>query len=304
MPTHRHTRDGTPSTYVVADPASKDELTRLTIQEQMVTTSMGGVLPEQADPTIFKSILDVGCGPGGWLLATAKAYPMISKLTGVDISPRMIAYAQKQAQAEKVNDRVEFHVMDVQRALQFPDGCFDLVNQRSATSFLRTWDWSNLLLEFLRVTRPGGVIRLTEPNIMPWGNKPAFTRQMDLIVEAFYHSGHLFRPVRHSIPDELPNMLRRYGVQNVQARDILVEYHFGTPEWRLAFENTRLSFRTSKPFLLKWTRVPDDYEELCEQALAEMQQADFVAKWNIHTIWGYAPACASSMSPLPAASDK
>jgi ubiquinone/menaquinone biosynthesis C-methylase UbiE len=298
MPTHPHSRDELPSTYVVADPTSKEELTRLTIQEQMVTTSMGGILPEQADPTIFRSVLDVGCGPGGWLLATAKAYPMISKLTGVDISPKMIAYAQKQAQAEKANDRVEFQVMDAQRVLQFPDDCFDLVNQRSATSFLRAWDWSHLLLEFLRVTQPGGVIRLTEPNIMPWGNKPAFTRQMDLTVEAFYQSGHLFRPIRHSVPDELPNMLCRYGFQNVQTRDIPIEYHFGTPEWQLAFENTRLSFRTSKLFLLKWAKVPDDYEELCEQALAEMQQADFVATWNIHTIWGNAPEHVSSPTQI------
>lgn len=294
MPTHRHSRDETPNTYVVADPTSKDELTRLTIQEQMATTSMGGILPEQADPTIFKSVLDVGCGPGGWLLAAAKAYPMISRLVGVDISPKMIAYAQKQAQAEKVNDRVEFQVMDVQRALQFPDDCFDLVNQRSATSFLRTWDWPNLLLEFLRVTQPGGVIRLTETDAMPWGNKPAFTRLMDLKVEAYYQSGHLFGPSRHAVPDELPQMLRRYGFQHVQTRDIPLEYHFGTPEWQLALENTRLSFRTSKPFLLKWTKVPDNYEEVCEQALAEMQQADFVATWNIRTVWGNAPEHGSS----------
>lgn len=290
MPTPPHSRGEHPSTYYVTDPTSKDELARLTIQEQMVTTSMGGIFPEQANTDNLRRVLDIACGPGGWLIAAAKAYPTIPRLVGVDINPKMIEYAQKQARAEKVSDRVEFRVMDVQRALTFPDNSFDLVNQRSATSFMRAWDWPKLLAEFLRVTQPDGIVRLTEPNIMPWGNKPAFTRHMDLMVEAFYQSGHLFGPSRHSVPDELPNLLRRYGLHNVQVRDIPIEYRAGTPEGQLAFENTKLGFRTSRPFLRKWTKVPDDFDALCEQALSEMQEPDFVASWHIHTIWGTVPA--------------
>jgi hypothetical protein len=36
----------------------------------------------------------------------------------------------------------------------------------------------------------------------------------------------------------------------------------------------------------KWTAVPSDYEETYQQALKEMQQPDFVAKWTILTAWG------------------
>lgn len=28
---------------------------------------MGGVLPEQQDPTRFRRVLNIGCGPGGWI---------------------------------------------------------------------------------------------------------------------------------------------------------------------------------------------------------------------------------------------
>ncbi|HET8840621.1 MAG TPA: class I SAM-dependent methyltransferase [Ktedonobacteraceae bacterium] len=294
MPPHPHSRDETPSTYFVGDRSNKDELTRLTIQEQMVTTSMGGVLPEQTNTSGLRRILDVACGPGGWLISVAKEYPAISQLVGVDISPKMIAYAQKQAQAEKVSDRVQFLVMDVQHPLPFPDDQFDLVNQRSATSFLRTWDWSKLLPEFLRITHPGGIVRLTEPDMMPVSNTPAFTRHVDLLVEAFYQSGHLFAANRQSVPDALPGLLHRFGLQNMQQRDIPVEYRSGTPEGQLAFENTRIGIRTALPFLRKWTKIPNDYEELGERALSEMQQPDFVATWNIHTIWGNAPEHSSS----------
>jgi hypothetical protein len=37
--------------------------------------------------------------------------------------------------------------------------------------------------------------------------------------------------------------------------------------------------------VLKWLRVVD-YEKLCQQALDEMQQPDFVGTWKLLTIWG------------------
>src|SRR5437660_169504 len=79
-----------PSTYVVEDRSNEDELKRLVLQDQMVTTSMGGVLPEQPEPERFQRVLDVGCGTGGWLIEVAKAYPQISLLVGVDVSGRML----------------------------------------------------------------------------------------------------------------------------------------------------------------------------------------------------------------------
>jgi hypothetical protein len=60
MSTPRDPRQEHPSTYLVQDRSSDEELTRLLIQDQMATTAMGGVLPEQPDPTIFRQVLDVG----------------------------------------------------------------------------------------------------------------------------------------------------------------------------------------------------------------------------------------------------
>ena len=46
------------------------------------------------------------------------------------------------------------------------------------------------------------------------------------------------------------------------------------------------AFRTTLPFMRKWTRVPDDYETIYQQMLSEMQQPDFMAPWNLLTVWG------------------
>ena len=62
-------------TYFVANRSDEDELMRLQIQDQLLTDGMGGVLPEQADPTIFERVLDVGCGTGGWLIAGSICLP-------------------------------------------------------------------------------------------------------------------------------------------------------------------------------------------------------------------------------------
>src|SRR5689334_25081265 len=104
-----------PSTYIVQDRSNEEELIRLQIQDQMTTLALGGVLPEQPNPTYFESILDVGCGTGGWLIEVAKTYPTIKKLVGVDISTKMLEYARAQAEAQGVSDRVSFQAMDALR---------------------------------------------------------------------------------------------------------------------------------------------------------------------------------------------
>src|SRR5579859_1255286 len=136
------------SAYFVLDRSSQDEMTRLQVQDQMLTAGMGGVLAEQADPASFQRVLDVGCGTGGWLIQVAKTYPSIKLLIGVDISQKMVDYAREQAKAQGVSDRVEFHVMDALRMLEFPDAFFDLVNQRYGFGFIRTWEWPKILEEY------------------------------------------------------------------------------------------------------------------------------------------------------------
>src|ERR1700690_900455 len=81
-----------PSTYFVQDRSNIDELRRVHIQDVMITREMGGVLPEQPDTTRFRRVLDVGCGTGGWLIETAKAYPEIKLLVGIDVSKHIIEY--------------------------------------------------------------------------------------------------------------------------------------------------------------------------------------------------------------------
>jgi ubiquinone/menaquinone biosynthesis C-methylase UbiE len=277
------------NTYFVQDRKNKkDELIRLTIQDQMLTAAMGGALPEQTDPTVFRHVLDVACGTGGWIVEAAQTYPQMS-LVGIDISQQMIRFARTQVEGNPVADRIEFHVMDALQTLDFPAASFDLVNLRFGLSFLRTWDWPQLLGGLLRVTRPGGVIRLTENQIVQESNSRALTRLCEMTICAFFRAGHLFTQETAGLTSHLPRLLNHYGCKGVQTKTYGIEYRADTTEGKAYFEDVRLVFQTLYPFIEKWGCASQDYKTIYRQALEEMCQPDFCVKWNLVTTWGYRP---------------
>ena len=273
------------STYLVQDRNNQEEMIRLDLQDKMLNIGMGGVLPELADHSHLRRVLDVGCGTGNWLIETARTYPNIEKLVGVDISDKMLTFARAQAQAQQMDKRVEFKTMDALRILDFPVHSFDLVNQRAGTSWLRKWDWKKILLEYQRVTRLGGIIRITEYNIGE-NNSPALTKLYAISMQAFYHAGHFFTPSIDGLTSELVPLMTQHAIENVQTQPHTLVYRAGTPAHQDFYEDMRRVYRLLLPFFQKWTVVPSDYEEIYQQALKEMQQPDFVSTMPFLTVWG------------------
>jgi ubiquinone/menaquinone biosynthesis C-methylase UbiE len=286
-PLDRRVNDN-PSTYFVQDRKNQKELTRLAIQDRMITASMGGVLPEQSDPTVFHRVLDVGCGTGGWVIEAAQTYPDMS-LVGIDISQRMIRYARAQAKNHHVDGRVEFCVIDALCMINISDASFDLVNVRLGLSFMRTWDWPKLLSELLRVTRPGGVVRITDSDVIPPTNSPALIRLFEMFQCALYRAGHFFTNESTGLTSHLPQLLYQYGCERVQTKTHAMEYRAGTAEGEAYYEDVMLLFQTARPFIQKWGCASQDCEVIYQQALKEMRRPDFHATWNLLTVWGNKP---------------
>ena len=275
-----------PSTYIVQDRSNLEELKRLEIQDQMVTAGIGGVFPEIVDPTVLRRVLDVGCGTGGWLIETAGTYPTIEELIGIDVSSKVIAYATDQARAKSLAGRVQFQTMDALQKLAFPAASFDLVNQRAGLSWLRTWDWGKILLEYQRVARPDGIIRLSEFNVCPECNSPAAMEFNSLFIEAYHRSGRLFTARNDGVTSELDRLMTEHGMQDVKSQVHTLVYRAGTVEWQYLYEDALRAVRNLLPFLQKWIAVPSNYRELARQSLREMEQPEFLATWTWRTAWG------------------
>ena len=106
-------------------------------------------------------VLDVGCGVGATPSFLAREAGC--RVVGVDVTPKMIERAQARIESEGVADRVELRVADA-RLLPFEDNTFDAVICESVLVFLD--DKQRALDEFVRVTRPGGHVGVTEVTLL------------------------------------------------------------------------------------------------------------------------------------------
>jgi ubiquinone/menaquinone biosynthesis C-methylase UbiE len=143
-------------TYIL-DPESPTEMARLIHFDQVVTRAMRGPLAEQTPATIasMQRLLDLACGPDGWVLDVAYDNPHI-EVKGVDISKKMIDYAYARAGTQKLPNAT-FGIMDINLPLDYSDATFDLVNARFINGVLKRETWGAFIAECTRILRPGGV---------------------------------------------------------------------------------------------------------------------------------------------------
>ena len=80
--------------------------------------------------------------------------------------------------------------------------------------------------------------------------------------------------------------MRQQGIQNVQTQERRLEYRAGTQAGHLFVEDWKHLYQVFLPFLRKWTRVPEDYEQIYQQMLREMQQPNFAVTMCLLTAWG------------------
>nr|BBH91907.1 hypothetical protein KTA_01060 [Thermogemmatispora argillosa] len=280
-------------TYVI-DPENPGELARLTMQERIITEGMGGLFPEgQALPPTAR-VLDLACGPGGWVLDLAYAYPE-AEVIGVDISPAVVEYASTQAQTRRLAN-ASFQVMNVMEPLAFPDASFDLVNGRLLAGFMLPAAWPRLIAEGYRLLKPGGVLRLTEGELS-LTTSPTLSALHELGTRALKLAGQSFSPDgRHvGITPVLPRLLRRAGFQDVRLHASAIDWSIDTPAYYSLFKDCMMGLELIRPFLLRAGLIQQgELERQIQQALAEMQQDDFCALWTLVTVWGQKPAASSA----------
>lgn len=114
-------------------------------------------------------VLELGIGTG----LSLPSYPPGAELTGIDISPRMLARARRRA--HRMGLKADLEVADIEQ-LPYPDASFDTVT--AACVFCSVGDPVRGLREAARVVRPAGRVLLYE-HVRP--RNPVLGKLTDLV---------------------------------------------------------------------------------------------------------------------------
>lgn len=277
------------STYVI-DAESGTEMARLINQERLLTRVMGGVFPEHFDLSHVSHILDIGCGPGGWVLDVAFENPK-KNVIGIDISQQMIEYARAHAEAQGMNN-ASFQVMNVLEPLAFDDNSFDVINACYIHAFMMKTSWAMLMKEIMRILRPGGRLLLTEGE---WSisNSPAFEKMGAMLTLVGTLTGRSFSPDgRHiGITPMLGRFLRDAGFVDIQKKAHVLDFSAGTEDYGDTYQDLMAGLKLLEPFLVRAKMTTEEeFDKLYQQALAELMLDSFCAVGYMLTTWGKKPA--------------
>jgi ubiquinone/menaquinone biosynthesis C-methylase UbiE len=262
-----------PGNNYMLDPNSAAEIGRLVSQDRMLNHNIA-ILPEEAPQG--GNILDVACGPGGWLEEVLFHYPEYSGI-GVDISENVIHYARETTRSHGVK-KLEFHVLDVTDFAawrqRFATNSMALVQARFMVSFLKADQWLPVIREMVRVAAPGGVIRLIEHDESGAfiSNSPALEEFRRLIFRATSTDNRLT-----ILTPMLTRWLRQAGCTRTRVAAHLIDFSYGQPFYEDMVKDLFVLVQTMGPFIRK--ACPDvsqeHINELARLSIAQMYSEDF-----------------------------
>jgi SAM-dependent methyltransferase len=248
--------------YLLSDSAS--ELERLRLQARVWEPETEAWLDHFGPMTGWRC-LDLGCGAMGILGPLARRVGPSGQVIGVDVDPLQLRGARAFVADNKLAN-VEIVETDAY-ASSLPDGSFDLAHVRFL--FAPVGRDAQLMNELWRLTKPGGIIAIQEPDAAAWGCYPpsdAWDRLKAVILEAFRRGGGDFNAGRrtHAI-------LRERGAKEVHVRAAVVALAPGHPYLRLPVQfATSLKNRILDAGLMSKSELDETIGE-CEEVASNPQ---------------------------------
>ena len=121
-------------------------------QTSWVTTEESREIPRLLALSADSSVLEVGCGSGGYALYLAKNVGC--RLIGLDVNAPGVRNANELAAATGLQSRVHFELCNASKVLPFKSGMFDAVFSNDVLCHLPRR--REVLREMFRILKPGG----------------------------------------------------------------------------------------------------------------------------------------------------
>lgn len=145
-----------------------------------------------------RSVLDLGCGTGVAARSIARRESFTGRITGLDVSPYLVAAAKRLSEQEGIGHVIDFRAGD-SHSLGLPDGAFDAVVAHTLISHVE--DPPAVLREMARVVRLGGTIAVFDGDYasIAFGGDDAVKGKADdeLIINAVVTNPRVMRQMPH-----------------------------------------------------------------------------------------------------------
>ncbi len=248
-------------------PKDKAEGDRLDLQHHLLKVVVGkNYYAPIRQP---RAILDVACGTGIWGREMALEFKQ-ARVIGFDIDRTPLERALEiLGPAGQFPQNFKFVTADALKPFPFEEGEFDFTHARFIAGFVPAAQWTPVVAEMLRVTRPGGYVELVEPVSNPVSPSPSFTELMDTVAQ-LGASRHLeMRP-----GDNLAGYLQQAGAQHVQLRRFVIGTGRDAQRQQRLFASDMLAFaRTMGPVLVRMGLLTEErYTTLLRNAEWEVLQ--------------------------------
>ncbi|KAL0946581.1 hypothetical protein HGRIS_012783 [Hohenbuehelia grisea] len=212
---------------VDADAIKRSEFHHRMLQFLFNGKNYVGPVKEVLQPSQQRRVLDLGTGGGFWAIDMADEFPR-AEVIGVDLAP---------IQPRSVPPNCTFELCDLdQWNLPYPDNHFDLIHARSMHTGIH--NYPRLLHEIGRLLRPGGLVILIEPDLIPIvDGKPApqltdtSSSQGWLAFWDTYRACLVQQGIDVTVPSRLPELLAATNIfQHVVTQDGNIPIGFYPPD--------------------------------------------------------------------------
>ena len=195
------------------------------------------------------SVLDAGCGGGGFLPLMSELVSVKGKVMAMDLAPENVAHVKALMRDGKVTGNVDARVGSL-LSLPFEDNTFDCVWSANVVQYLTEAEFELAVAEFKRVLKPGGTLALKDFDVSVVQFIPLDPGIIDRFFALYRASYAKTGTLSAACGPYLSARLRAAGISGIQRKAWLVE------RWAPVSPATR-SFAES--CLMRWAEKAAEY---------------------------------------------
>ena len=193
-------------------------------QTSWVTTEESGEIPRLLDLRLNSSVLELGCGSGGYALHLAEKVGC--RLVGLDINAPGVRNANQLALARGLASQARFEQCDVSETLPFDDSTFDAVFSNDVLCHIP--GRPKVLGEMFRILKPGGRMLFSDALVV--GGMLSHEEIATRSSIGFYV---------YSPPGENERLMERAGLRQIRATDTTESAARIAKQWHQARERRK-----------------------------------------------------------------